>query len=88
MCKSTVIYIYDHHTGYTFDLECHSARLVRASFWLTVLILNAVYAGNLTASLAVSHVQMPFNTLEELAQDDQYTLQIMHGTSQWDKFRV
>ena len=83
-----VLFIYDHLTGYHFDLECHSARLVLASFWLTVLLLTAVYTGNLTASLAVSDVQMPFSTLDELAQDDQYILQIMDGTSQLDTFRV
>ncbi|KAK2170522.1 hypothetical protein LSH36_2g02018 [Paralvinella palmiformis] len=66
--------------GANLSLKRLSVRLVFFCFWLTVIITMATYTGNLTASLAVRKVNMPFTTLREIAKRDDYTLAIKPGS--------
>ena len=59
-----------------------------ATFWMTVIILTAVYNGNLTASLAVNIVKAPFSTLKELAADTSYVLGVPDGSIQQQILQV
>jgi hypothetical protein len=53
-----------------------------------VIIITATYSGNLTASLAVKSFKMPFNTLDELAANDDYIFQVRIGAFREQIFRV
>jgi gamma-glutamyltranspeptidase len=55
---------------------------------MTVIILTAVYTGNLTASLAVNIVKAPFSTLKELAADTSYVLGVPGGSMQQQILQV
>ncbi|KAK2163629.1 hypothetical protein LSH36_76g04006 [Paralvinella palmiformis] len=43
--------------------------------------------GNLTATLAVTDIKEPFKTLDQLADNDDYVLQVLSGTVQMDTFK-
>ena len=64
------------------------SRWAETSLVVCVLVVWAVYTGNLTASLAVQTVQWPFRDLAGLAQADDYTLLMAEGTLREDLFRV
>ena len=63
-------------------------RLVMGTYWFVVIMMTSLYAGNLTASLAVEDVNRPFDTLDGLAADDQYILQVQEGSFREQLFRV
>ena len=52
------------------------------------LVIVTTYAGNLVAALATQHVNLPFRTLEELADDKEYSLTTSRGTSVQALFEV
>ncbi len=64
------------------------ARPLLGFYWLTVLVLAAVYAGNLTASLAVQKLILPIQTLEDLAAQDDIVLTLGNGSPRMQLFRV
>ena len=53
-----------------------------------MIILSAVYIGNLTASLAVRRTNLPFNTLRGLADDNSYLIRMAKGTHIHQLFEV
>ena len=69
------------YEGNDVNTSIGSIRIMRIFYWLTVIILVATYSGNLTAHLAVEKFQMPFTTLQELADDNKYSLLILKSTS-------
>ena len=52
------------------------------------LFIVTTYAGNLVAALTTQHVKLPFRTLEELADDKEYSLTVRQGSSVQDLFEV
>ena len=56
-----------------------AARVVWMSFCLVSLIMATSYSGNLVAALATQNVRLPFRTLDELTEDNLYTLKIRIG---------
>ncbi|XP_069179009.1 glutamate receptor ionotropic, delta-1-like [Procambarus clarkii] len=62
-------------------------RVVLVSTWLVVMVLVAVYQGNLTAFLSIPRVVRPPETITELIQKG-YTLSISLGFSQYAKMKV
>ena len=62
-------------------MRTRSARIFWVSFWLVFLITVTAYAGNLVAALATQHVNLPFTTLEELAEDTEYKITVEEGSS-------
>jgi hypothetical protein len=81
---SVVVYL----SGAQITVRSLSSRFVFLFYWLTVIITLATYVGNLTASLAVRKVKMPFTTLHELARMDQYILTIRAGSIRETLFEV
>ena len=45
-----------------------------------MLVVTVTYLGNLTAFLAVVRVDPPFNSLEELVNQDEYTFGVQGNT--------
>ncbi|XP_063879422.1 ionotropic receptor 93a-like [Scylla paramamosain] len=69
-------------------LPRHSAgRLVLISSWVVVVVLVAVYRGNLTAFLSIPMVASPPTTIQELL-DMGYTLSVSRGYSQYHKMKT
>ena len=59
-----------------------SLRISLCVFWLLPLLLGWLYCANLTASLTTVETRPPFNTLEELAEDTEFTLIVNSGSVQ------
>lgn len=57
-----------------------SGRTMITFFWLFSLIMVATYSGNLIAFLTVTIDKAPFNSLEELVEQDDYKWGILAGT--------
>ncbi len=64
------------------------ARFIHLTYLLSSVVLLAVYTGNLTATLAVRHLQKPFNSLAEVAADRQYNLMVERGSVHEALFKV
>ena len=54
----------------------------------SVSIYSFFQSGNLIASLMVQEAQVPFTTLEQLANQDEYSLGVMQSTAWSDLFKV
>ena len=58
-------------------------------FWyLAVIVMCGTYSGNLVAFLTVVKTPIPFDTLEELANQDQYKFGVLGGTAWVTSFEV
>ncbi|XP_071084329.1 glutamate receptor-like [Haliotis cracherodii] len=58
-----------------------------ASWWLFCITIVAVYTGNLFAIISVVKEQIPFNTMEELAENDDFKIIISKGSSTQDIYK-
>ena len=52
------------------------------------LSIVTAYGGNLVAALATQHVELPFRTLEELADDKEYSLTVRNASAAQTLFEV
>ena len=50
--------------------------------------LSSIYGGKLTSTLAVKKVNMPFNTIRQLADSNDYVMAIKRGSVREDLFKV
>jgi hypothetical protein len=74
--------------GYEVIGRWQSFRILMGAFWFVVIMMTSLYTGSLTASLAVNDVTKPFDTLDGLAADKDYILQILQGSFREQLFRV
>ena len=68
-------------TGEDRLMATRSARIFWVSFWLVFLVLMTRYSGNLVAVLATQHIQLPFTTIDELAEDTAYQITVSEGSA-------
>ena len=66
--------------GDTADGGPGTTRSIIGAWWLFVLVMSAIYAGNLVAFLAVEKHDVPFRTLEELGTQSAYYFGTLGGT--------
>ena len=59
-----------------------------AFWWFYVLVIDATYSANLIAFLAVDIQRPPFETLSELADQNEYLIGVVGGTAWMDEMRV
>ena len=57
------------------------SRLVAGTWMFACVVLYASYTANLVASLTVSKVKLPFNTLNEMLHQTEYTYTILQGSA-------
>ncbi|XP_063406491.1 glutamate receptor ionotropic, kainate 4-like isoform X2 [Mytilus trossulus] len=57
-----------------------TGRTIICCWWLFCIILSATYCGNLIAYLTVTKEELPFDTLRELAKQDEYEWGVLGGT--------
>ena len=63
-------------------------RAGQASLLLCMVVVWAVYSGNLTASLAVKRIQWPFHDLKGLSEADDYSFVVTEGTNKVQVLKV
>ena len=63
-------------------------RIIMFSWYMAILVITATYTGNLVAFLAVVKEPPPFETLEELANQNQYKFGVLGNTILETVFKV
>ncbi|CAD5124605.1 DgyrCDS12875 [Dimorphilus gyrociliatus] len=64
-----------------------SKRIVISIWWLFAITLVATYCGNIIAYLAINSVKLPFNSAEDLIDNNDYKFLLLPGSSDYDLFR-
>ena len=59
-----------------------------ATWLFCLLVITATYTGNLVAFLLVPRAPVPFNTLKELVEQNQYKYGLHEGTNWITQFSV
>ena len=67
---------------------CFYSKWLAQAWWLIVIIMYATYIGNLMASLAVSHISIPFTSLSGMAAQTTYSYGVEDGIIQHMLFKV
>ena len=57
-------------------------------WWFFAIIMSATYTGNLIAALAVPGSSLQFNTLEDLANQNEYQVGVENGIALFNLFQV
>ena len=65
-----------------------AVRFVFGGWWLFCIIIIATYGANHVAFLAVTQRTLPFNSLEELNEQTEYTMGVLGGTAYVAAFKV
>ena len=68
--------------------DSQSGRVLVGCFWFFVIAVVAIYTGNLIAFLAVSTVEMPFDTLQGLVSQSALEFGTSDGVALVMLFRV
>ncbi|XP_067663792.1 glutamate receptor ionotropic, kainate 1-like [Haliotis asinina] len=64
-----------------------SGRIFHASWWLLCITIVAVYTGNLLATISVTKEEIPFNTMEELAENEDFKIILPKGSTYEDMYK-
>ena len=65
-----------------------SSRLFTSCFWVLTITITATYSGNLIAFMAVKKLNVPLNSLKELAAHPEYQAGLPLGGSSHSLFKV
>ncbi len=65
-----------------------SVRMFIAFFWLFSVAIMATYTGNLVAFLTVAKNNLPFDSIEELAEQEVYHASLLKGVALEELFKV
>ncbi|CAD5124610.1 DgyrCDS12880 [Dimorphilus gyrociliatus] len=67
--------------GGSITVNRGASRLFLSAWWVFVITIVATYSGNIIANLAIRRVSYPFNSLEELAENNEYRLVLLEGAA-------
>uniref|UniRef100_A0A0C9RN71 Gria1 protein n=1 Tax=Fopius arisanus TaxID=64838 RepID=A0A0C9RN71_9HYME len=86
------------HYSYVWGIYCQQGlsefpeetplRIVYLSIFISSLVVSAAYAASLISFLAVSSSCLPFNTMEQFADDGTYKLVVLKDSSDYDTLRT
>ena len=62
--------------------------MIAGCWWFMVIVIYAIYTGNLIAFLTVSKTTMPFNSLEAMAAQTDYYYGLEDGIIHMQLFKV
>ena len=62
--------------------------VIVAFWWFYVIVIDATYSANLIAFMAIEKEHPPFETLSELADNNDYLIGVVGGTAWVDEMRV
>ncbi len=65
-----------------------SGRIIVGAFLISSVCIVASYTSNLVAFLAVTTVEFPFNTLEEMVKQDEFDWAVVDGASLYSHLNV
>ena len=74
--------------GQDFHPHAISARIVVATWWISVVVFSAAYTGDITAYLTIVDFESTVNSLEEITQQTEIMPLIRVGTSQETLLKV
>ena len=62
--------------------------IIATFWWFYVIVIDATYSANLTAFFTIEKEHAPFETLSELADNNEYLIGVVGGTAWVDEMRV
>ncbi|XP_048259258.1 glutamate receptor ionotropic, kainate 3-like [Haliotis rufescens] len=65
-----------------------SGRVLVISLWIFTIIIAAAYSGNLMAILTLARDNAPFNTIDDVTKQTEYTWGVSGGTIWYSKFET
>ena len=77
-----LLYYYTYFTGSDRQPERKTAGGVLLSFQYVAVILIVSYSANLVSNLTLKEIVVPFDTLEDLAEDSNHVIYMNHGGAQ------
>ncbi|XP_048258633.1 glutamate receptor 1-like [Haliotis rufescens] len=60
--------------------DSSSSKVLLGFWWSFCIVITSVYTGNLFAFLTVTKEYVPFSTLEEVSQQDEYDVGVSRGS--------
>ena len=78
--KIRLLYYQLFPVGFTVRLKSGVSRMVAGIYILAIFLAIATFTGNLTATLAVKRIRIPFETIEEMTAQGEYEL-LVRGSS-------
>ena len=69
-------------------MRTRASRALWISFWMVSLVVATSYTGNLVATLSTQGARLPFRTLQELADDNTYSLTVTQSSIQMNVLQV
>ncbi|XP_046569605.1 glutamate receptor-like [Haliotis rubra] len=68
------------HQGIAVTPYSSSSKVLLGFWWCFCVIITSVYTGNLIAFLTITKEYVPFSTLEEVSQQDEYVVGVGRGS--------
>ncbi|THK33012.1 glutamate receptor 1-like [Diachasma alloeum] len=63
-------------------------RILYVSIFISALVVSAAYSASLTSFLTVASIYLPFNSMEEFANDGRYKLIVLQDSADYDMFKM
>lgn len=80
-CPLHQSYVLPNDSGGCYLPEAQSGRFFVGFYWMSCMVIVATYSGNLIAFLTVSKDVLPFDTLEGMADQNEYRFGYIGGTA-------
>lgn len=74
--------------GAKFTPTTSASKVILSVWWVMAMVMVTAYISNLVALLTVTLNSMPFRTLEEMINQDEYTWGTLPGSHMFMTFEV
>ena len=69
-------------------LQRSASRFFMSCYWFLTITVTAIFIGNLTAFMTIKKIQLPINSLEELASHPEFQAGLLSETAVFDSCKV